>query len=68
MQRIKETPPADLTVCPAPVEGFPEDQTARMPPDVRDAAIRVAEAFGATTERLRRLVEWHAPGACSETP
>ena len=63
--RVKEAPPADLAICPAAPDGFPEDQTARMPADVRAAAQRLALGFRDVTDKYRRLVEWFSPGACS---
>ena len=37
---VRDVPPAELTTCPVPPEGFPVDQAATMPPAVRAAAIR----------------------------
>lgn len=62
---MKETPPADLTACPEEGEGFPEDLTARLPPEIRYAAIRWAGDHRAIAEQLRRLIEWVQPGACA---
>ena len=57
-------PPADLLVCPGPVDGFPLDEIATLPPAVRDAAIRVVRALADRTGQLKRLVDYHQPGTC----
>lgn len=62
---VKDSPPADLLVCPASPAGFPEDQAAAIPPAVRDAAVRVLTAYHAVSTQLERLIEWNSPGACS---
>lgn len=58
------TPPANLLLCPAPVDGFPLDQVATLPPPVRDAVIRLARALAANTGQLRSLIDFHQPGTC----
>lgn len=62
--RVKDTPPADLTACPVRPTGFPVDAEATMPPAVRAAAIRLAQAYAATVDQLERLIAWTAPAAC----
>lgn len=57
-------PPPDLLVCPAPVDGFPLDEMATLPPAVRDAAIRVVRALANRTGQLRSLIDFHQPGTC----
>ena len=63
---IKDTPPADLLKCPETPEGAPEDAIAQIPTSARAAMIRLAKAFRVNTGRLRRLMNWHQPGACPE--
>ena len=63
--RVKDTPPADLTACPVRPIGFPIDAEATMPPAVRAAAIRLAQAYAATVDQLERLIAWTAPAPCA---
>jgi hypothetical protein len=58
------TPSADLLVCPGPVDGFPLDEIATLPPRVRDAAIRVVKSLAERTAHLKQLIEFHEPGTC----
>jgi hypothetical protein len=62
--KVESTPPADLLACPGVPVGFPEDQAAEMPPEVREAAIRLARAYAAARAQLVRLINWNSPGAC----
>lgn len=57
-------PPAELTACPIAPVGFPGDRIAVMPPEVRSAAIRLAQAYAASANQLARLINWSVPGAC----
>jgi hypothetical protein len=57
-------PSAELLACPVAPEGFPEDKVAQLPPEVRDAAIRLAQAYAAARSQLSRLIDWNSPGAC----
>jgi hypothetical protein len=59
-------PPAELLACPVAPEGFPRDASAKMPPAVRFAAIRLASAYAAVASQLRRLIDWNDPTACPE--
>ncbi|RJF94143.1 hypothetical protein D3876_00915 [Sphingomonas cavernae] len=62
---VKDTPPADLLICPEKPEGFPVDAEATMPAPVRAAAIRLGRAYAAVYGQLVRLIEWEQPGACA---
>jgi len=58
---IRDTPPADLLVCPVAPAGFPEAATATLPPPVRAAAIRLATAYARVSSQLERLIGWVSP-------
>ena len=62
---VKDTPPADLLICPTTPIGFPEDQSATLSAPIRTAAVRVMTALGSVSSQLVRLIEWNSPGACS---
>lgn len=62
--KVESTPPAELLACPEVPVGFPEDKAAEMPPEVRDAAIRLARAYAVARAQLVRLISWNSPGAC----
>lgn len=64
---VKDLPPAALLACPAAPDGFPADAQATMPPAVRFAAIRLATAYAALRDQLGRLIDWNAPGTCTES-
>lgn len=66
---IRDTPPAELTICPQTPIGFPADAQswAILPPAIRDATIRLAAGYAATRDQLGRLIGWVAPGACAVT-
>ena len=64
VQRVKEIPPAELTRCPEPIQGFPEDQWAKLTPGQREAAVRLADGYRVVTDQLTRLIGWTEPGAC----
>lgn len=66
--KVDDPPPAELTRCPVTPVGFPEDAAASMPPEIRDAAIRLAKAYALTVDQLRRLIAWTAPAACPAGP
>lgn len=63
---VRDTPPADLLACPEPARGFPTDQTATIPPAVRDRLTGLALAYRDLFGRAVRLINWAAPGACPE--
>ncbi|MDA5192804.1 hypothetical protein [Govanella unica] len=64
---VRDTPPADLLVCPAAPQGFPTDETAaaNLSPEIRAAAIRLASAYADLRGRFARLISWHG-SACEE--
>jgi len=62
--KVESTPPADALACPVAPAGFPVDQVAELPAEVREAAIRLARAYVAARAQLVRLIDWHSPGAC----
>lgn len=59
-------PPAELTACADRPDGLPEDPDliAQIPTRLRAAIIRLARAFNGNADRLDRLTNWTAPGAC----
>lgn len=65
---VKDTPPAELLHCAVKPEGLPEDPAlvAQIPTRARAGIIRLARAFGANASQLDRLIEWAAPGTCTE--
>lgn len=62
---VRETPPADLLRCPAPVRGLPETGGAIIPADWRAGIIRMSTALGMTTNQLTRLLAWHGVNCAS---
>jgi hypothetical protein len=65
---VKETPPADLLVCPAAPAAFPTDQVAIIPPPLRAALRGLVLHDRDQRISFRRLVEWIAPGTCKPEP
>lgn len=61
---VRDRPPSDLLVCPAPPTGVPAGTQARIPKPARNALIRLALAYRAATDQLARLINWHDPAAC----
>lgn len=57
-------PPSELLRCPERPEGFPAGAWAVMPEAVRDAAIRLAQAFAGNADRQERLIEWERGKPC----
>jgi hypothetical protein len=56
--------PSELLRCPERPEGFPAGAWAVMPEAVREAAIRLAQAFSANADRQTRLIEWESGKPC----
>jgi len=65
---VKATPPAELLRCATRPAGIPEDPAliAQIPTAVRAGIIRMATAFGANAAQLDRLIDWNAPGSCTD--
>lgn len=62
---VKDTPPADLLICPAPAAAFPTNEAATIPEPQRAALKGLAISYRDLFDRNRRLVNWIAPGTCS---
>lgn len=65
---VKDTPPADLLVCPEPPTAFPTDQVATIPPPLRAALRALVIHDRDQRAHFRRLVDWIAPGTCTPEP
>lgn len=63
---IRDRPPSDLLVCPAPPVGIPAGMAANIPKPVRAALIRLALAYRGSVDQLGRLIAWHDPKACAQ--
>jgi len=61
---VKDTPPADLLVCPTPAPAFPTNVAATIPAAVRTPLRGLALNYRDLFDRNRRLVNWIAPGTC----
>ncbi|HEY0626683.1 MAG TPA: hypothetical protein VGD10_08105 [Allosphingosinicella sp.] len=64
--KVEDRAPAELTRCPVPPAGFPEDQNAWavVPPAVRAAAIGLAAAYAEARAQLERLIQWETGETC----
>lgn len=65
VQEVRETPPAELLRCPAPVRGLPEEGEAVIPADWRSAIIGMAAALRVRGDQLSRLIQWHTGESCA---
>jgi hypothetical protein len=61
---VKDTPPADLLICPELAKPFPTDATATIPENVRAPLKGLALGYRDLFDRTRRLINWIAPGSC----
>jgi len=61
---VKETPPADLLICPTPAAAFPTNVAATIPDAVRAPLKGLALRYRDLFDRNLRLVNWIAPGTC----
>lgn len=60
---VRDTPPADLLVCPDRFDGFPETE-ADIPAPVRAAIIRLARGYRLNRDQLERLIAWNTGKPC----
>jgi len=65
---VKDTPPADLLVCPEPPPAFPTDQVATIPLPLRTALRGLVLHDRDERVLRRRLIEWIIPGTCKPEP
>lgn len=65
---VKDTPSADLLVCPKAPPAFPTDQVATIPAPLRDALRGLVLHDRDARASFRRLIEWIAPGTCKPEP
>lgn len=63
--QIRDTPPADLLVCPAQPDPFPADAEATIPPAVRSAMIGLARGYAMVSDQLGRLIAWNGGTDCN---
>jgi hypothetical protein len=61
---VKDTPPADLLVCPQPARAFPTDTVAVLPRALRGPLQGLAIDYRDLFDRQVRLINWISPGAC----
>lgn len=61
---LKDKPAADLLECSVRPKGFSPQAVAIIPADVASTLVEIGVAFGATADRLDRLVNWLEPGSC----
>lgn len=60
---LKDTPPADLLACPV-VPVITVEPGGQLPREKRVEIYGLASAYRENTQRLLRLIGWHAPGTC----
>lgn len=65
VREVRETPPAELLRCPAPVAGLPEQGEAVIPADWRAGIIGMARGLRERGDQLGRLIQWHTGEACA---
>ncbi|WP_066725199.1 hypothetical protein [Sphingomonas pituitosa] len=65
---MKDTPSADLLVCPEAPPAFPTDQVATIPPPLRAALRGLVLHDRDQRVRFRRLIEWIAARTCKPEP
>lgn len=63
VQKVRDTPPAELTRCPVQPEGVPAG-TGLLSPEVRAGIARGFRALGANTDQLNRLITWTTGEPC----
>lgn len=68
VREVRETPPAELLRCPAPVRGLPEQGEATIPPGWRAGIIGMAQALRDRSDQLGRLIQWHTGEGCAGGP
>lgn len=66
MITLKDKPSADLLVCSERPKGFSPQAVAIIPKDVAGVLVDIGVAFGATADRLDRLINWLEPGTCPQ--
>lgn len=64
VRTVRETPPAELTRCPAPVAGLPTQGGASIPSDWRAGIRRLAQSRGDLFDQVSRLIQFHTGEAC----
>lgn len=64
VRTVRETPPAELTRCPATPRGLPTEGSAVIPPDWRAGIGRLAVSHGQLLAQLNRLIAWNTGEAC----
>jgi len=64
VRTVKETPKAELLLCPVAPVGLPAQGEAEIPPAWRAAIIRLAKSRAEVADQLGRLVAWHTGETC----
>ncbi len=64
VQRVKDTPPSELTRCPVAPVGLPETGEAIIPAEWREALIRLARSRRDIADQLGRLIAWNTGNQC----
>lgn len=68
VREVRETPPAELLRCPAPVRGLPEQGESVIPPGWRAGIISMAQGLRERGDQLGRLIQWHTGEGCAGGP
>lgn len=64
VRTVRETPPAELLRCPAPVQGLPTQGGASIPSDWRAGIRRLAQSRGDLFDQVSRLIQFHTGDPC----
>lgn len=64
VRTVRETPPAELLRCPAPVAGLPTEGGALIPADWRAGIRRLAKSRGDLFDQVSRLIQFHTGEPC----
>lgn len=66
VRTVRETPPAELLRCPAPVAGLPTEGAASIPAEWRAGIRRMAQSRGALLDQVSRLIQFHTGEPCHQ--
>lgn len=64
VRTVRETPPAELLRCPAPVAGLPTEGAASIPEAWRAGIRRLAQSRGGLFDQVSRLIQFHTGEPC----
>ena len=62
----EEQPPPDIMKCAVTPENFPQGSNAELRIEVAKTLIEIAPVYGMMPGQINRLINWIAPGTCSD--